>query len=319
MDRRFALVLLVLLAIQLVSSGWHVLGKKALDDGTQPLVFALYRELISSVSIFVLALSTDGRDCVGAIPREDWPRFLTLGLCSFATVVGAVVALAFIPASTYAMLQPLCPVIALVVSVLLRLERLTWLKAAGVAMAAGGALVVTIYSPPDAGAGGGGGNHTTNHTSYRQRGKEGGGEGEGGGSSSLASGGLLGSGPAEQPNPVVGTLIGIGQCFGTALLIVLQKKVLARHPPNTVTAWYYLCGTLLTLVAVGTQALWGSGPLGHLHASDFRPQKPEVWVALVYASLVATVFNFCAMAWCNTQVSATLRRRSWQWPSCTAA
>ena len=263
--RQLFLVVAVLTSIQLIFSGWHVLGKKALNDDVQPLVFAFYREISASICMAGIAFLTDGASFIRPA-RADIPRFLVLGACSFANVVGSVVALKFISAANYALLQPAVPVFAAAIAVVLRMEPLSLGKACGVLLAVAGAVVTTVLSPSSS----------------------------------------EGSTPPGTANPVLGNVVTILAALGMALLVVLQKRVLQTYPANTVTFLFYSFGALLTAVALAIQAMWGAGPLGPVSAASFAPTQPVIWGALAYAMVFATVYNYCALTWANTKVPASI-------------
>lgn len=77
--------------------------------------------------------------------QPDYIRFLGLGFASFVNVVGTILALQYISASRYALFQPSIPCIASVISIALRFEAFTSLKAAGIACAVAGAVLVETW------------------------------------------------------------------------------------------------------------------------------------------------------------------------------
>ena len=138
---------LLLLVTQFIFSAWHLLGSAAMKTGTKPLIFALYRETISSVLMLFYALSLSKREpTTFKIDSEDFPRFIFVGFCSFVNVVGTVLSLKYITASGYAILQPAIPIIATVISCTIRIEKLTVLKAIGITVAAFGAILTEFGS-----------------------------------------------------------------------------------------------------------------------------------------------------------------------------
>jgi hypothetical protein len=46
------------LCAQLFFSGWHILGKLALNSGVNPIIFACYREIAASILMFGTAYIT---------------------------------------------------------------------------------------------------------------------------------------------------------------------------------------------------------------------------------------------------------------------
>jgi len=133
---------LVLISIQLCFSGWHIVGSVALKNGADALVFALYREL--SASLFMYAL-VKYRGQKIFIEDKDRPRILLLGVFSFVNVVGTILALQYIAAVQYAVMQPLIPVVATVISVVVGFEVVTLVKTMGILCAVGGAILVETW------------------------------------------------------------------------------------------------------------------------------------------------------------------------------
>ena len=133
----------VLVLVQLCFSGWHVIGSLVFREGTNPLIFALYREIYASILmlayVVVLKLKI-------SIEVPDYLRFCYLGLCSFLNVVLTVVALQYISPSRYAMMQPCIPVLATIVSYSIGLESLNTLKICGIVFAACGAVLIEVLS-----------------------------------------------------------------------------------------------------------------------------------------------------------------------------
>ena len=300
--RELALILVALTSVQFIFSGWHVLGKLSLSkpNNVQPLVFALYREVSASLCMLAIALCRDG---FLRPARRDVPRFLLLGACSFANVVGSVVALKFISATNYALLQPAVPVFAAAAAVALRLEPPNILKLLGVLLSVAGAIVVTVLSPDPA-------SPAPNGTSPNRTGGGAWGSSSSFSSSSFSvsfSSSVSSSSPScSSSQLVLGNMITIVAAMGMALLVVLQKRVLQTYPYATVTLWFYSCGALLTVLALCVQAVYTTGPLGALVPGDFAPTPAVVWGALVYAAGLATVYNYLVMTWANTKVPATM-------------
>ena len=81
---------LVLIAMQICNSGWHVLGQIALRvPGIQPLVFALFREALAALAMLTLAWSVDGVVILKkGSGRTDVLWLLLLGFFAFVNIVG---------------------------------------------------------------------------------------------------------------------------------------------------------------------------------------------------------------------------------------
>ena len=69
----------------------------------------------------------------------------TLGLCSFVNVVGAMLALKYISPTMFSIYQPSIPCIATVISIFLKMETLTSLKAVGIVISVGGAIIAEVW------------------------------------------------------------------------------------------------------------------------------------------------------------------------------
>lgn len=134
----------VLLTAQLCFSGWHIVGSQALKEGANPFVFVLYRELVaSSIMAFILYFVTGERILIDS---SDYKRFFFLGCCSFVNVVGAMLSLNYISATRFAIFQPSIPCIATCISIFIGLESFTWIKATGITLAVGGAVMAEAWN-----------------------------------------------------------------------------------------------------------------------------------------------------------------------------
>jgi drug/metabolite transporter (DMT)-like permease len=131
-----------LLSAQVCFSGWHIVGSLAMKEGANPFVFVLYRELLAAVLMYAY-VRYSGVSI--KIEPEDRLRFLVLGFFSFVNVVGAMLALKYISATRFAIFQPVIPCVATVISIGVRLEKMTLLKAAGILIAVGGAIITELW------------------------------------------------------------------------------------------------------------------------------------------------------------------------------
>lgn len=133
---------LTLLSAQMCFSGWHIVGSLAMKDGADPFVFVLYRELFASLLMYAYV-----RYCGVEIKIEksDWLRFAFLGFFSFVNVVGAMLALKYISATRFSIFQPSIPCVATFISIMVGLEKFTFMKAGGIALAVGGAVITELW------------------------------------------------------------------------------------------------------------------------------------------------------------------------------
>lgn len=266
-------VVLALVSVQLSFAGWHVLGKWALDAGAHPLVFALVREGFASVSMLVLAALMERRT---KLRKEDVPTFVLLGLLIFLNVALFVVGLSKISAVNASVLQPSIPVFAMAVALVMRWERPSWSKIGGIFLASAGAACMSVIQ-----------------ARLEDQAKKDGG-----------SGSNKEDPAGENIQVLVGNIMIIVQCWAIATLLVVQGRYTAKkYPSITQTAWYYSIGTLFT-IAVCIGYFWPPSKLWHEITLIFS-SRPAV-IALVYATLAATVYNYTAISWANKHAPATL-------------
>ena len=136
----------LLLFVQVCFSGWHIIGSVVLNNGADPLVFALYREILASIIMYGFVISRLGYNYRIIIDKKDYLRFLFLGICSFMNVVISLLGLQYISADRYALLQPAIPVITTFISILLQIEKLTILKLIGILFAISGCIIIEVWN-----------------------------------------------------------------------------------------------------------------------------------------------------------------------------
>lgn len=97
-----------------------------------PIIFALYRELISSAMMYFYV---QYKEMKVTIDPKDYSTFFFLGACSFTNVVMACLALQFISATRFAILQPSVPCLATIIAIAFNMERFSMQKVLGVCFA----------------------------------------------------------------------------------------------------------------------------------------------------------------------------------------
>jgi drug/metabolite transporter (DMT)-like permease len=132
-----------LVTTQCCFSGWHIVSSIVLKGGADPVVFALYREFTAMILMYTFVRA---KDVPIRVDRADFPRFCFIGVCSFVNVVFTILALQYIAATRYALFQPTIPCIATIISIILGMEAFTLLKAFGIALSVGGAVVVEAWN-----------------------------------------------------------------------------------------------------------------------------------------------------------------------------
>jgi len=258
-----------LVVVQLAYCVWHILGKIALNGGTNPFVLALYRQLGACVCLYGLARGADFparggiARAAAALDARDRRRFAALGVLGFGNIFGFVVALSYVTAFNSALLHPLIPVIAAAAAAAAGVERPTARVFAGVGLAASGALVVVAL-----GVGGGGGGEAN-----------------------------VG---ATRGRVFFGNAVLFGQCCCMGLLLVLQKATLAssRLPPTTTTLFYNVIAAALACVA--TPLAVGAD----LEAYKFSGAA-EI-LATVYGAVFGLCLIYAILGWATARTAPTV-------------
>lgn len=132
-----------LLFVQFNFSLWHVLGKIALNEGINGILFAFYREVLSCGFMVTLAHYNGG---LFSIDKEDYIKIFGMGVCCFGNVIGTIVALSYISPFNQAILQPAIPVWTTLLSILLGLEQLTKYKSLGILLSVIGAILLEYFT-----------------------------------------------------------------------------------------------------------------------------------------------------------------------------
>ncbi len=88
-------------------------------------------------------------------------------------------------------------------------------------------------------------------------------------------------------NMFLGNMLLLINCMSFALYLVLQKPLLKRLPPLTVTAWSFLFGGSMTICITGRRIV-------ELLSADLSPAI--IW-SLVYVVMIATVLNYFLNSW----------------------
>jgi drug/metabolite transporter (DMT)-like permease len=209
-------ILALLLAFTLFSL-YTVLMKKAISDGTSPLLLAFLREIIATSVLLPWAYLREKRR--PAQERRFWPApedkgaFIALG---FAMIYGvqllSALSLEHLSANTYALLAPTVPVFCLVFAIALREEPLnlrtsaSWMKVGSILVTVAGAFYIAVVA-------------YANHPS------------------------------SSKGNVIVGLALLLGNKFCVGLYPVLEKRLMKRYTPSTIVAWGYANGAGLVLLA----------------------------------------------------------------------
>ena len=258
---------LAMLFVTCTFSLWNVLGELVLKRGFDPIVLATYRELGTATLLLIASVALHRGGSGLKRFRPDMRQAALFVACGVGGVYGLqlfyVLGLARTDANTAALFQPLVPVLVLLLSALLGIERLrlrpwgeaavrrSWQKLAGVVLACGGCLIVVRAS--NGGGGGGDGGETGGET--------------------------------------VGLIFLLVSDLGAATFIVSQKPLLALYSPLLVIAASYTLGA--AAMATTAAALLGGGPL-----SSWAVSPPEGGV-LAFVIVVCGALDYALMTWAN--------------------
>lgn len=257
-EKPIAHILLIL--TQLGFSGWQVLGSYAIHNkGADAIIFALYRETIATLFMFCFVLYKGipiNRYC---IDTQDFSRFLYLGFCSFGNVVFTILSLQYLSANSYSVMQPVIPVIAMIISIVIGLEPFTFIKVMGIILAVCGALFIEFWKASDE------------------------------------------QNLDDNANYFIGIILVVLQVFLMANLIVFSKSMLIKYDPALVTFTYYSIGSSITFVlAICWQSRYKS------FSQLYFDGQPWPWIALAYASIVATMFAYNALGWSGKRLAPSI-------------
>jgi len=97
-------------------------------------------------------------------------------------------------------------------------------------------------------------------------------------------------------NHTLGMLILLGNTLLLSIYYILQKPLLEKYPPITVTGWAYIAAS----IAMGFTSLYYINDL-----SAFVISTKVIW-PLAYAVGVQTIFGYCCVSWANKHAPASL-------------
>jgi len=131
-----------LVTAQVAFGGYHVIGKIALDNGTNPIIFAFYREISAGPLLLIIAAIVERF----APNPKDWWRFLLLGSIGvYGNQLLFVLGLSLTSATQAAIMQPAIPVFTTLITLILRTEKFSSLKLLGILASAAGAVVTVGF------------------------------------------------------------------------------------------------------------------------------------------------------------------------------
>jgi drug/metabolite transporter (DMT)-like permease len=195
---------ILLIFCQLLLSLWHFLVKNVTNSDVNVILFTLVR---MSLGTLLLYLNCKSQGLRIHVSKPDYMIFFFLGLCIAVGVCGSIFALMYVSAQKYGLMQPSVPIFGTIISVCFGIERLNFLKIAGVLSAVAGAVLMELVGSSD----------------------------------------MFVSEEDMMSDELFGLGIAVAVCICLASVIVVQKPLLSKYNPAVLCTVFYGIGTFVSL------------------------------------------------------------------------
>ena len=264
---------ILLLISQFCWSLWHVIGSLTLSKGVNPIIFALYRELTASICMFLLVFIMLGPSMKNFYIEKE--DILRFIFLGFCSFVNVVFAIVSLEYVTATTFSVMQPIIPCIATFI---SILVGLEQSSIMKIGGILLSVTGAVVVEAWK-----TKTTTNDDDDINDNE------------------------KKKDYIKGYIIILCQVTAMACLIVFQKSILSKYKPAMVSFTYYSIGAIFTCFVC---LIWGY----HYKKSEWLFNNLILpWEALIYASLIATVFTFTSISWSAKKLPPSITTVYWTW------